>query len=482
MSSLPLRRFWIAAAALAACSSEGAVETAALEGLAQALVRAEPTEAFPQVVMVHVQRATNRTRCTGTAIAPRVVLTAAHCIQAGPLPGASYVYFGRADAPPSATRPEIPPPGEPSDFAVIESFLVHPDYDFNRAYPDLALVYLDRPVPFKPLPLLEPGCSHGVPAGDAWAGKTGTVIGWGGSKALTADITSVEGAGTKRGAQVQILGNPTAADFHADDPNLGMLEPEIRAASLKTEGRAPSANGCAGDSGGPLLFKTGGRSYVAAVAYWTGLFCEDYSIYTRVEPFLPFLHEAIERADHVPIVPRLECIDRGDDGTYTAFFGYQSDNGSSVEIPLGRRNALPQDRAEQRPHTFGPGEHPWAFSVNFKSKERLKYTLTPPGGPKTVLHVDRHAPRCECTAACDAALAAECNPGTFTRSDCVASCQEFSSLFVGCQAELNRYWQCISPLSPAASNWVCDPTALPQPAAPECQEAFLTAVGCAGFL
>jgi hypothetical protein len=469
------RAFGYLLCAIASGCGGQAQDELTLGGIQEPIVRGTETDAFRQVVMLHVQHQSGTTRCSASYIAPRVVLTAAHCLRANDVPQLSYVYFGNDAAPARGALPEIPPPGQPSDLAGVESFRTHPDYNAGVNYPDLAIVYLDRDLPFAPLPLLT---EH---VGRRFVGDKATIVGWGGSRALVADISQVEGAGIKRRGQVTIQGSPSEADFHADDPNPGMLDPAIRADSLKVDGHAPNSNGCAGDSGGPLLVKQDGRTYVAGVAYWTGLFCEDYSIYTRIDPFLGFIKDAVRGAGKAPLVPRLECVDRAEDGTYTAFFGYDNRNGISLDIPYSRKNSLPGDDANARPELFGPGDHPWAFSVNFTKKEKLRYTLDAATGPARVATADRNSPRCDCAAACDAALAAECSEGNFTRADCVAGCMPLAQLFPGsCQDDLNAYYRCQAGLSPAADNWICDPSFIPQPVL--CQDEFFAALGCAGFL
>ena len=472
-------RFLLLCGALMACGGQVGDEFG-LDGTTgetdQAIVRGEETSKFDQVVMLQITRNTGITRCSGSYIAPRLMLTAAHCIGSGVVPQLSYVYFGDGQAPSSDSWPEIPPPGQPSDLAGVESVRVHPDYDASVNYPDVAVVYLDRELPFEPLSLMT---EH---LGRKYVGEQATIVGWGGSRALVPDISEVEGAGIKRRGTVKIVGSPTAADFHEDDPNPGMLDPEIRADSLKTNGQAPRSNGCAGDSGGPLLIKKNGKYQVAGVGYWTGLSCEDYNIFARIDSFLPFIKDAKDGLGKEQIVPRLECVDRAEDGTYTAFFGYENQNGISVEIPHGRRNELRADTAGLRPEVFGPGDHPWVFSLDFQKRDRLSYTLSPKNARSRTVTVDKNAPRCECAAACDATLAADCtaDDAFATRAACVAECAPFAQAFPGCQDELNAYWHCVSQLSPAAENWVCDPAFIAQPAL--CQDEFFAALVCGGYI
>jgi hypothetical protein len=91
------------------------------------------------------------------------------------------------------------------------------------------------------------------------------------------------------------LGSPTAADYDPEDPNAGVLDPAIRANLLKTNGALRNANGCFGDSGGPMLFTEFGQTYIGAVGYFTGLSCLDYNLWTRLNPFLPFLDNACKK-------------------------------------------------------------------------------------------------------------------------------------------------------------------------------------------
>src|SRR4051812_6834325 len=138
-------------ATVAGCGG-GEPEGTSQATIAQSIVRGDETDAIPQALFLHTRSATGVVHCTASYIAPRVVLTAAHCVRPNSFSGVSYVYFGTEPAPAFGDEPEIPSPGDPSDFARVESFRVHPDYAPGLNYPDVAIAYLDRELPFEPLP------------------------------------------------------------------------------------------------------------------------------------------------------------------------------------------------------------------------------------------------------------------------------------------------------------------------------------------
>ncbi len=465
---------------LAACAFEPGGETTATD--AEEIVRGKLDKKHPQVVAVHVQGFGGRTLCTGTYIAPRVVLTAAHCMRADAIPNQTFVYHGKDYLGDVASLPAIPAPGADSDWARAETSTIHPDFDRSVNYPDLMVLHLDRELPFAPIPLYRHHVSRHV--------KHGEIVGWGGKKALVADISQVEGSGIKRRGDVRLLGSPTAADYHAEDPNPGMLDPAIRADLIKTSGMAPRANGCAGDSGGPLLIEHHGREYLAGVGFWTGLFCEDYSMFSRIDPFLDFIDEQIERGGKADVVPHLECVEEAGDGSLRAHFGYQNDNGVTVQVPYGRRNYFPKDVSGARPSAFGPGAHAYEFSVPFAANTSLYYKLAPYGGPTTVLSVDASSERCDpasvellCANQCTSALAAECSDGSVDRGMCMNECALNTSFFAdsGCDAEWGAFLACAATLPPAGENWDCFEGSTPFPAFPNCDAELTDAFICAGF-
>jgi hypothetical protein len=378
----------------------------------QAVVRGQATSAYPGVVLVHAERWNGLvTVCSGSVIAPRVVLTAAHCIPEDAIRERVFVYYGTDYAADTQTYIEPPPPSAPSVWARAETFAQHPDWSRERFHPDLALVHLDRRLPMKPIPLAR------TPLGEPFVGRAAKLVGWGADGAATADLSEVSELGTKRQGTVTLLGSPTLADRVPTDPHPGLEFPEVQRGLLKTSGEAPSANGCAGDSGAPLLVRMAGEERIGGVLSWVGEYCEDYSLFTRTEPFLRYLEQGIRQGGQLPVTPEFDCISTEPDGTQRAWFGYENQNLVTVELPLdGLKNWFPQDRKRARPKLFGPGEHRYAFYVPHRRGAWYWYSLAYPGGSFATLLVGPGARACEDTGSGELALARAC--ATLTAFGC----------------------------------------------------------------
>lgn len=478
-----------------ACSGSAGPDSSSAEESAtedNAILRPSQLGGRDQVVMLYMTVLNSSgfaTRtCSGTYIAPRVVLTAAHCLDRV-YQDQVFVYYGdnfTKDFPQLKQQGVLlvpPAPGTSSTWAKADSFEKHPKWNATLSYPDMAVVYLDRKLPFEPLQVarfaLDP----------AWVNKSVTISGWGGDAAPTPTTTS--GSRVQRTGTTKVLGSPTAADYHSDDPNPGMLDPKVRQNVVKTDGHAPYANACFGDSGGPLLANRGGQDYVAGVSYWTGLSCTDYGLYTRIDPFLPFIDSSIKKGGQAPVTATFDCVAPNPRGGFTAYFGYTNQNGINVSVPYGANNQLALDNSNFRPSLFTPGEHHFTTAVDFTATQTVSYTLKPDVGPPTSLSVNSKSKACgannadavECGAFCEATLRSGCGelPNFATCvSDCLANTQYINDVMPECKAQNTAVNRCTAKLSSAASNWECLGDGLyPQPAS-ACNAEFEALFTCFG--
>lgn len=442
-------------ALLAAACGTSAEPQAEAEGGSADLVRGATDSGHPAVVGVYsafcqgsCQEATTRA-CTGTYIAPRLVLTAAHCLPPTPS-GRVWVFHGTEFYAALKAGIQAAPPGQPSDWAAAENWRLHPEWDTQTLYADMAVVFLDRELPMAPIPV----APWRLERRDL--GKLGTMVGFGATKAFDPLITQTEGAGTKRSGKAPFIGSPPQSPKPVD-PHPGLDLPEVRASLAMFDGRAPRANTCAGDSGGPLLMRRGGQEYVYGVSTWTGDYCEEFSYYTRIDPFLPFIEESVHQAGNADITPTLQCVaDRGD-GTLRAYFGYQSENLVTVSIPHGPRNRLPLDGAAVRPTSFTPGEHLGAFGVTFTADQQVVWRLQPPWSRPHVLVAGRDSPRCDpddvmtqALQACDVYQPARCSDLETCFWNYAFTLQDGAA----CMPQIRATFECERGLAPEA--WTCD--------------------------
>ncbi|MGH3793857.1 MAG: S1 family peptidase [Pseudonocardiaceae bacterium] len=188
------------------------------------VVGGEPTSTsdYPWMVALTTS-ASDSAYCGGALVAPDRVVTAAHCIS-GYAPSSVRVIVGRTDL----------RGAEGEERMVLRSW-IDPDYRSPTQGADVAVLTLDRAVPYETLPLETSRSAYP-------AGRSATVLGWG--------YTSEGGpsSSTLRSAEMPLVADSDcAATFREFDPQTMVCAGD----------RGGGVDACYGDSGGPLI--AGGR-------------------------------------------------------------------------------------------------------------------------------------------------------------------------------------------------------------------------------
>jgi Trypsin len=170
--------------------------------------------------------------CTGVALAPDLVLTAAHCVA----PGAEYriIEFDAAHQP--VLKPVTSVARHPS--FKLDALLAH------RATADVGLLKLAAPLAAPALPAQIAGRTAFTP-GDRF-----TVAGYG--VAVRGDGRT---GGRVRAASLVATGRPGTLQVRLVDP--------------ATAGQRPGLGACTGDSGAPAFEEIGGTAAVVGVVSWS---------------------------------------------------------------------------------------------------------------------------------------------------------------------------------------------------------------------
>ncbi len=205
----------------------------------------------PAVVML---RATQGGYCTGTLVAPSVVITAAHCVDGIT---AKTVGFGlNGQSTPAAVRAQI----------------AHPRWNGNalEAGNDVAVLLLQYPVAdVTPIPI-------STDVSEARAGDAVRIVGYGNNR------TAGTGFGTKRQASLRVVAP------NSDDGDISQDK------FVKVWDASTGTQTCNGDSGGPVFFSAAdGREHVVGVTSFGYQGCEGGAFHTRVAAYTDFLDDYV---------------------------------------------------------------------------------------------------------------------------------------------------------------------------------------------
>lgn len=210
-----------------------------------------PEGTYDQVVAVVDE---GELRCTGVLVAPDVILTARHCLPA------SHVHVGARADQPRQRREVVRTTG-------------HPELRF-----DIALLFLDQPLPAPPL-RLRPTTQSRSPLGKV------TLIGYGATSTY-----GQGGEGRKRFTEVALAGwgcDGLRMRTTGCDPQIEMVIP-----------RSGGRDTCSGDSGAPVLETLPGRGERVLAIVSRGLpsvrqACGQGGIYVRADQIAAWLTSVI---------------------------------------------------------------------------------------------------------------------------------------------------------------------------------------------
>ncbi len=220
---------------------------------ADSIVGGTPTSQFPDCCAVGND---NGFFCSGTLIAPNVVVTARHCTNP------TRVFLKGRDI----TKLHL------GEVIKVKEKHSHPDVD-------LQVLVLERDSTVKP---------RHIAQGAEAQGNTVTLVGFG-----TVDFDGTKGFGQKRKVTVPITS--IGCGSAADEANFGCL----RGKEMVAGHRGLLRDSCRGDSGGPAYIRTslGGHALIGVTSRGienTEKVCGDGGIYVRVDQFVDWIRQETE--------------------------------------------------------------------------------------------------------------------------------------------------------------------------------------------
>jgi secreted trypsin-like serine protease len=229
--------------------------------------RAATVAEFPSMAYIESRQGQSGSACTGSVVAPRVVLTAAHCIE--DLERGRFTAAGNfavaigATTPAKALRENI--------FRVVATY-VFPGFDPGSLKGDAGILVLDRPTAAPPIALAGPA-DAALYAG----GAPVQVAGWGLTRA-----SAVDGPDSLRATSMVVQ-----APSFCERKTRRYYPPYSPASHVCTlDVPAKTSGGCFGDSGGPLIGqRADGTPVELGIVSTGGPFCSTKlpNVFTRVD-------------------------------------------------------------------------------------------------------------------------------------------------------------------------------------------------------
>ncbi len=183
--------------------------------------------------------------CTGTVVAKRLVVTAAHCLDGVRASNIRFVLGPNASAPQAQLG--------------VARAIAHPQYDARRITNDIGVLVLSSDAPVAPIALNDAMSS-------SWVGRTLTFVGYGATNGVTG-----RGGGVKRAVDIAVSQVGSTQFSYADR----------------------TKNTCFGDSGGPAFARdAAGALTLVGVTSYGDQTCSRYGVDTRVDVYRSFIASA----------------------------------------------------------------------------------------------------------------------------------------------------------------------------------------------
>jgi len=249
----------VSAAALAACRADPGADPESFASAGRPVTNGTPDEEPAHRAVVAVLMGGGL--CSGTLVAPRVVLTAGHCVERRG-PQSFRVGFGD----------EV---GGGMKYAAVRRVLLHPRYTSEPTY-DLGLLELASAPPVAVTPIAPLPAAHALGAADV--GKPLEFSGYGetetGAVGRRMHVTGSLGFVCDSNRMCDWSGMPAAPHSICYDQQPG--------------------GPCSGDSGGPSLVSVDGATYVAGVTSYGDEECAQFGCSTKVDAFDSFIADFVK--------------------------------------------------------------------------------------------------------------------------------------------------------------------------------------------